>query len=356
VNALTASNETALGSELIADQQRPAQILTAFLQKETIPHALLFTGIEGVGKNRMATVFAMAANCGQTIAARGGAGLQPCGECRSCRKIERQLHPDIHRIRPDGRTIRIHQIRTLIETLSLKPMEARTRFVIVERADTMRPAAGNALLKTLEEPPDRTVLILLATQAAALLPTIVSRCRQVRFHPVSARSIARRLVTEHGISETDAALAAAAAGGSLTRAVAISESGWARWRNWLLEASGLDHPDRLPQKPLGELLAFAEQLTKNKDQVPEALETMTGWLRDLIVIRHDPGKVTHIDRSDSLQQVADRLSVGDLMTKIDIIREAQESIDANGNLRLTLEAMVLRLSQDCAKEERLVDH
>jgi DNA polymerase III gamma/tau subunit len=89
--------------------------------------------------------------------------------------------------------------------------------------------------------------------------------------------------------------------------------------------------------------------------VPEALETMAGWLRDLIVIRHDAGKVINIDRTEGLQRAADRLSVGDLMDKIDAIRQAQESIDANGNLRLTLEAMVLRLSQDCAKGKRLYD-
>ena len=255
MNALTSSNEVEHRSEPIADQIRPVRILTAFLHKKTIPHALLFTGIDGVGKNRIATLFAMTANCadrtgssGSAASSPAAAGLHPCGVCRSCRKIEKGIHPDILRVQPDGRMIRIHQIRSLIETLSLKPMEARRRFVIIEQAETMRPAAANALLKTLEEPPDRTILILMAGQAADLLPTIVSRCRHVRFHPVSVESIAERLVNEHGISVADATLAAAAADGSFTRALEIGESGWAAWRNWLIGASGLESPQNLSQK------------------------------------------------------------------------------------------------------------
>ena len=348
-------------SEPIADQKRPVRILTAFLQKDTIPHALLFTGIDGVGKNRIATLFAMAANCAQQTTPRGGsgpdepAGLHACGDCRSCRKIEKNIHPDILYLRPEGRTIRIHQVRTLIETLMFKPMEARRRFVIIEGADTMQEAAANALLKTLEEPPDRTILILMAGQSSDLLPTIVSRCRHIRFHPLRARSIADRLVAEHGFSHADASLAAAAANGSLTRAVAINKSGWTPWRDWLVGASGLEHPQHISQKPVGELLAFAEQLTKKRDKLPEALDTMAGWLRDLIVVRHDESKVTNVDRIDSLRTLCEQLPVDGLMAQIDVIRQAKRNIESsrNFNVRLTLEAMVLRLAKDYAKGQRL---
>ena len=358
MNALTPITEVECRPDAIADQKRPARILTAFLQKNTIPHALLFTGIDGVGKKQITTLFAMAANCAQrTPSRRCGtpsepAGLHPCGVCRSCGKIEKGSHPDILRIQPHGRTIRIDQIRSLIETLSLKPMEAKVRFAIIEQAGTMNPSAANALLKTLEEPPDRTVIILMATQAADLLPTVSSRCRQIRFHPLSARSIADRLAGEHGLSAVDASLVAAAAGGSLTRALSIKDSNWSVWRDWLLEASGLDNPQGLPEIPMGELLAFAEQLTRTKQRVPEALETMAGWLRDLIVVRHTADRVTNADRIDSLLALAGRLPVATLMTKIDIIRKAQKSIESSANLRLTLEAMVLRLAQDRATEDR----
>ena len=361
MNALTSSTDRENRSAPIADQKRPVRILTAFLQKNTIPHALLFTGIDGVGKNRIATLLAMAANCGRQFPPGSGgvpaepAALQACGDCRSCRTIEKELHPDILQIAPEGRTIRIHQVRTLIETLMLKPMEARRRFVIIQRADTMPDAAANALLKTLEEPPDRTILILLAGQTTDLLPTIVSRCRHIRFHPLRSASIADRLVQAHGYSDADASLAAAAARGSYSRAVALNKSDWKTWRNWLIGASGLERPDTLSRKPTGELLAFAEQLTKSKGRLPEALDTMAGWLRDVIVVRHDESKVTNNDRIGDLRKLSGHLPVAQLMSKLDVIRQAQSNLESsrNFNVRLTLEAMVLRLAKDYVKESRL---
>ena len=164
------------GFESITDQTRPARILAAFLKKGTIPHALLFTGIEGVGKQTAARMFAMACNCledgrGQPQVNSGKKGLpdnykisEPCGLCRSCRKILSNSHPDVIQIKPSGYNIRISQIRDLCGILSLKPYEAKVRVVIISAAQTMNMAAGNALLKILEEPPDRTILILTATE------------------------------------------------------------------------------------------------------------------------------------------------------------------------------------------------
>ena len=359
MNALTPNTEVPSRFETFSDQKRPVRILSTFLDTDTIPHALLFTGIDGVGKKQIATAFAMAVNCVDRNTTQRDAAqtrphaLHPCGVCRSCRKVEKNLHPDILTVQPDGRSIRIHQIRTLIETLSLKPMEAQRRFVIIEQADTMNPAAANALLKTLEEPPERTILILLAGQATDLLPTTVSRCRHIRFHPLKTVSIAERLIQNHSVSNTDAWLIASAANGSFTRALAIKESDWKTWRNWLLTASGLDRLDGLPQKPVGELLAFAEQLMKQKRRVTEALEAMTAWLRDLIVIRHDMDKAVNVDRKDELRTLSQRLPVQILINKMGVIRQAHRSIESNSNMRLTLEAMVLRLAQDCGKKDVL---
>ncbi|MCP4630816.1 MAG: hypothetical protein GY850_46010, partial [bacterium] len=181
------------GFESIIDQDRPIRILTTFLQKGTIPHALLFTGIEGVGKERAAIAMAMACNCADNDAAsdseRHGTSVSghsntirpiitdPCGICKSCRIIASDNHPDIIRLKPSGPTIKIDQIRSTVQTLAMKPYEARWRLVIISDAQTMNPAAGNALLKVLEEPPGRTILILVAAHTTDLLPTIVSRCQ-----------------------------------------------------------------------------------------------------------------------------------------------------------------------------------
>ena len=185
------------GFESIIGQDRPIRILTTFLQNGTVPHALLFTGIEGVGKQSAAVTFAMACNCtgdfsenkfewrdNRTADDHSTADprhiTNPCGNCKPCRKIESKNHPDIIRIKPSGVFIKIDQIRALCQTLAMKPYEAGIRVVLISDAQAMNPAAGNALLKVLEEPPTGTILILVANHTADLLPTIVSRCRHIR--------------------------------------------------------------------------------------------------------------------------------------------------------------------------------
>jgi len=141
------------GFESILDQKQPIHILTTFLHKRAIPHALLFTGIEGVGKRTTAMVFAMACNCIGNITGKKElstdipAQQSPCGLCNTCRRIESNNHPDVLLIKPIRAVIRIAQIRSLCQTLALKPYEARTRVVIISDAQTMNPEAGNALLK-----------------------------------------------------------------------------------------------------------------------------------------------------------------------------------------------------------------
>ena len=347
------------GFESIVDQDRPKQILTTFLEKGTIPHALLFTGIKGVGKQTAAMAFAMACNCKgkdpgrfeQDNAAYSDryeyrSSIEPCCKCRPCRKIQSGNHPDIIHIKPSGDYIRIAQIRTLIETLALKPYEARRRVVIISKAQTMNPAAGNALLKMLEEPPDRTILILIAEQTADLLPTIVSRCQHIRFNPISRNSLAALLAAQNGVDDEKALLIAGMANGSLTQAQTMHQTDWIQWRNWLIQASGLDQPASLFSRPAGLLLAFAEKLSGNKASLFEALEVMKSWLRDLIVSQYSPDKVINADLTESIQQTSKKCSVNSLLYKISVIQTAQRDLEVNANVRLTIELMMMRMARD----------
>lgn len=343
----------------IVDQDRPVQILTTFLEKGTIPHALLFTGIEGVGKQTAAMVFAMACNCKGKDPRRfeqdnrdscdrhpHRSAHEPCGKCGPCRKIESGNHPDIIHIKPSGDYIRIAQIRTLIEILALKPYEARRRVVIISRAQTMNPAAGNALLKMLEEPPDRTILILIAEQGADLLPTVASRCQHIRFNPISRESLAALLKERNGATEDEALLIAGMANGSLTRAQTMHRTDWILWRNWLIEASGLDQPATLSARPVTLLLAFAEKIAGNKESIFEALEVMKSWLRDLIVSYYRPETVINADVKEKIQQTSQKISIKSLLKMIGVIQKAQKDLDARANARLTLEVMMMRLARE----------
>ena len=327
------------GFESIIDQHKPIRLLTAFLQKGTTPHALLFTGSEGVGKRMTALTFAMACNC---MNAKQGTQHQdtasnPCLRCRSCRKIKSGNHPDIIFIKPSGPFIRINQIRSLCQTLGMKPYEARQRVVIISEAQAMNPEAGNALLKVLEEPPERTLLILTALQTSDLLPTIVSRCQLIRFNPISPKNIAGFLVGKKGLAPSDAMILATLANGSLSKAILMDQADWIKRRNWLI-----DEIETLPSRSVGPRLAFAERLAKNKDVLADSLEVIKLWLRDLVIYHYDPAKIINRDLVDKIQSASQRMRVESILSKLDAILSAQKNMSANSNLRLTMEVLTFR--------------
>ena len=345
------------GFESIIGQDRPISILTTFLQKGTVPHALLFTGIEGVGKHNTAVTFAMACNCtghnsedksewednrtshGDRAANRLWKTI-PCTKCKPCQKIKSETHPDIIRIKPSGAFIKIDQIRSLRKTLSMKPYEARMRVVMISDAQAMNPAAGNALLKVLEEPPSGTILILEANHTSDLLPTIVSRCRHIRFNPISRIKMESILVSRHGFDPQNAMIIAAMAGGSFSRALHMYRTNWINRRNWLISEL-----DSLSSVSISRLLAFGEQLAKNKDALPDALEVMKSWLRDLVIGKFYPEKIIHQDLTDNVHRASQKMSTTSLLSKFETIQSTQIAIQAGTNLRLAMETMVLKLSR-----------
>ena len=329
------------GFESIIDQDRPVRILTTFLQNGTIPHALLFTGIEGVGKESTAVAFAMACNCaGEIPSPIRQETSSSCGICKPCRKIEAGNHPDIIRVKPSGPFIKIDQIRSLCQTLAMKPYEAKRRVVIMTNAQEMNPAASNALLKMLEEPPVSTILILVATHTSALLPTVVSRCQQLRFKPISSKYLESVLVQKHGLDAGDAMIITTMAGGSLSRALRMHRTHWINRRNWLIKEM-----DALSTGSVNRLLAFGEQLSKNKDALQDSLEVMKSWLRDLAVGQLNPERVINQDLAQKIQQTSQSMSIAALLDKIDMIQATQNTIRTGTNLRLALETMVLKLAR-----------
>jgi DNA polymerase-3 subunit delta' len=345
------------GFSSIFGQDGPIRILTRLIDKGKLPHAFLFTGIEGVGKRMTATAFAMALNCeqrsGEPLQATEGDGVSAdprktgpwaCGTCRSCKKIVSGNHPDMVVVAPAGPMIKIHQIRELISALAFKPFEAKVRVVTIGQSHTMNPAAGNALLKVLEEPPDQTILILTAIQTTDLLPTLVSRCRRIRFNPLSQDQI-RFLLENNAHMESGLALAAAAmAGGSYTRALTKSRSDWISRRTWLICGGGFDHPEQQKKMPRRMLLAYAEKLAKNKEIALASLEVILMWLRDLAVWKYAPENIVNQDMKDRIQAALAETDGREIFQMMAFVEQAEKDIRANLNLRLSLDMMMLKLA------------
>jgi len=205
----------------ILGQERAVDLLRRYISQGATPHGLLFSGEEGVGKETAARIFSAALLC------RAPGEDSACGICQDCRLFASSSHPNFLTVAPEenSKFLRIEEIRTLQEELSLKAFSDRPRVVILNPADRMTPQAANALLKTLEEPPPETRLILIAHRVAGIMPTIVSRCQKVPFFPLPAdmatEILARLPDVKGSYSSETIRLACAAAGGSPGRALAL---------------------------------------------------------------------------------------------------------------------------------------
>lgn len=223
-------------------------------------HAYLFCGPAGTGKRSLAAICARALNC------TGEKGARPCDACGSCQRYLHGTHPD-HIVIEEDKSIKVDQVRSLIDRLSVRPYEGGRHTVVIERADAMTPQAQNALLKTLEEPPGSAVIFLLAEKAAPLLPTILSRVRLIRFSPLDGATCAGAL-ERLGVPPDRARLLAQAAQGSVGRALALDED----QDYWLLRERVLDALHAL--KAPGDVAAAFERIKEDKASSQEALDIM----------------------------------------------------------------------------------
>ena len=338
------------GFDLLINQERPIRILTTLLKNRTLPHALLFTGTAGVGKQAAALALAMACNCrgeASGFIAEDGfeqdatrPALTSCGVCKACRKISANNHPDIIQVQPRGPFIKIEQIRTLLQTLSMKPYEAKTRVVIISAAHCMNAAASNALLKILEEPPDRSMLVLITNHKSDLLPTIASRCQPVQFNRISDKHIASWVKKEHDLNSQTAEIIAAMANGSLSNAQMMIDENWLLGRKWLIAEM-----QRLSLQPMARIFALAEKLAREKESLAARLEIIKSWFRDLIINQYDDRKIINQDVTDQIKAASGQTDLLVHLSKLDAVQKIQGRLKANTNLRLSMERLLIKLAQ-----------
>ena len=245
----------------ILKQEPAVNLLTQALRKKRLSHAYLFTGPKGVGKETTAWAFLFHLFCEKDKE-------NPCGECRACKKIEKEIHPDIYILFPEKREITIGQIREVIDFLKYRPLEAEYKVILVKEAEKMNPEAGNALLKSLEEPPFYAIFILLTENFSKLLPTIVSRSQIVRFRTIPKGIIKEFLKKNFLFEEEVADTLAEVSFGSIGKAITIAEKGILEELNSFVKAGFSKSPlkkfkvaERLSFLPLQELDDFFYLLT-----------------------------------------------------------------------------------------------
>jgi DNA polymerase-3 subunit delta' len=306
-----------------------------------LSHAYLFLGAEGVGKATTARALAAALNCAQP-AEDGDA----CGVCASCRRLNAGTHPDFLVISPEGSQtqIKIEQIRELRRLTDYPPLGGGWRVVLIKPAEALsalNDAAANALLKTLEEPPARHLLVLTARGEADLLPTIVSRCHKLAFAPLPTALIIRELESRRSLPSSQAALVAALSGGSLGRALALDPEELVKQRDQVLADLG-----RLQQGSAAVILEWAQRLAKNRVDLDNFLLLAQLWYRDLLLahFRAPDELYAHQDLKPAMAREGAAGAPAVWFANFTALSQAQRQFQANLNPELTLDILGFKLA------------
>jgi DNA polymerase-3 subunit delta' len=341
----------------IEGHDKPVTILKRALANNTLAHAYLFSGEAGIGKKLTAFALAAAVNCQQALPEGG------CGICPSCRRVAALTHPDVHLVMPESEDerllaaragkdaekskkasdeIKIDQIRRAQESISLRPSEGRKKLLIVDGAEALNDAAQNAFLKTLEEPPGDCLIILLSSRPQSLLPTIRSRCQEIRFQPLPRRTLAEALVRKRGLSGEDAWFLAALAQGSMGRGLEMDLEQEKAARDEVMALwTGLG-----AMSP-AEVLSQAEALYKDRDRLERLLDIGVEWLRDALVYREtrDEQLLVQGQACERQQEWGERYSVPRMLADLDLFFASRDLLDRRVSAQLVAENLLFKLGK-----------
>ncbi|MBS1789931.1 MAG: DNA polymerase III subunit delta' [Acidobacteria bacterium] len=322
--------------------ERNKTILQRMLAHGRIAGTLIFAGPDGVGKRQFALTLAKAANCQKSPG--GSFATDSCDECGVCRRIDDGSYGDVTTIQPDGQFIKIGQTRELAEEVYYRPREGRQRFFILDEADRLRDEAANSLLKTLEEPPPTSTLILLTSRPNSLLQTIQSRAQRINFAPLPIPEMETFLAENYPRPAADTALLARVTEGRIGQATAFDLSDYRQERRTLMELLELmaRGEDRF------RLLKAAEYIgKKERDEFEKELDLLISILRDVFLLSGgaSPEQIVNVDVADRLQQLAAKIGLARVALWSETISEVRKKLRVNINRQVAMEAALLSLAE-----------
>ena len=361
-----------MGFDRILDQAAVKDVLRRSAIRQRLAHAYLFTGPEGVGKDAMAIELAKLVNC-----TNDSSSSEPCEQCSDCRQIQTLTHPDVSlvfaapaKIKEDEwiklvqqkandpyqpltysptSSILIERIRELRKEAGFRAYKGKYRVIIISEAERMTQEAANALLRLLEEPPERYILILTSARPNQLLPTIISRCQLIKFSPIPETEIVRGLV-ERGIESSQAQVIARLAMGNFRKAVQLTQEDYQEYRKLALELIVIGIGD----DPLAKL-DFVKKLTIGRDRgkVKEILQIALLWLRDAYFVGQDQigqsdlrKHLYNYDRWDEVQKLAQLCQRVNLEKTITATEKSIDLVEKNVYINLVLITLLNQFSQN----------
>ena len=331
----------------IIGQEIAVKLLGNSLKHGRVPHAYLFIGPRGIGKRLAAINLAKALNC-------DGSAEIPCDRCVSCEKIDASIHPDVKYIYPTGPSlsITIDNIRELRTQISFKTYEGKKKAYIIVEAENMTIQAANCLLKTLEEPPENSVLILTSTDSHLLLQTIVSRCQAVPFNRIELHKIESFLVERHRVDKSLAHFIANLSQGSLGEALKLKDD----TQISLVKGKLMDMLSRLKNEDILTLVGeFNKEVLNNdngergrdvreyRNKLHMSLDMLTTCFRDIAILKQAEEQVPliNLDIREDLKQLENKFSLSQIGEFLNTITDMKMYVRNNVSPQLILERLFL---------------
>ena len=323
----------------IIGQEQIKEHLQNAIAAGKVSHAYIINGEKSSGKEFIAKVFAMALQCEKKEA-------EPCQECHSCKQALSDNHPDIIRVTHEKpNTISVDDIRAQVNNdVAIKPYSGSYKIYIINEAEKMTPQAQNAILKTLEEPPEYAVILLLTTNVNSLLPTILSRCVVLNMKPVADELVRKYLMEQLQVPDYKAEVCVAFARGNIGKAKALASS--EDFEN--VKAEALSLLKYIKDMELSEIIAAIKMITEYKLEINDYLDICAIWYRDVLLFKatNDVNHLVFREEIQSLRKIAQRSSYEGIEKIIEALDTAKHRLDANVNFELTMELLMLTIQEN----------
>jgi len=315
------------------------QYIKNAVEQKKLSHAYILNGQRGSGKKMLARLFAMTLQCesGQS---------EPCGTCRSCMQTKSGNQPDIITLTHEKpNSISVDEIREQLNgDIMIKPYSSPYKIYIVPEADLMTVQAQNALLKTLEEPPEYAVIFLLTENADSLLATIRSRCVMLKLRNIKDKLVKKYLMEQMQIPDYQADICAAFAQGNIGRAIMLAESEHFNE----IKDDAIQLLKYIDQMELHEIVSAIKEINKYKLEVTDYLDIITIWYRDVLLYKAtaDVNGVVFADQINFIKEKAKRSSYEGIETILGAIEKAKTRYKANVNFELLMELLLLTIKEN----------
>jgi len=320
----------------VVGQDRVKDYLTKSVKKDNLTHGYIFEGPRNIGKLEIAKVFAQLILCENSKE-------NPCEKCSSCIKANANSHPDIHILKLDENSIKRKDIDELQDSIYIKPYESKKKIYIINDSHKMTVQAANTFLKTLEEPPEDTIIIMITINKDLLLDTIASRCQIINFEMLGHKEVEKILVEDYNINEEKSKLLAAYSKGNVYKALKIldGEDKTLEYRDEIV-----DIVEKILEDGKSAVFDYEKYFNSGKDNIDEILDIFMIWFRDILFVKENiSDMIINKDRLKILEKQSKGKNSIRLAEVYDTIQKTYDDFNKNVNFNLIIDNMLLKIQE-----------